>query len=46
MIVAGTDDLTFITLYGVKMFGILAAVLVITGAGLPLYVPDESANLV
>lgn len=37
MIVVGSHYLPFITLYGMKMFGILAAVLVIAGAGLALY---------
>ena len=39
MIVAGSHYLPFITLYGIKMFGILAALLVIAGAGLALYGP-------
>ena len=39
MIVVGAHYLPFITLYGMKMFGILAAVLVVAGAGLGLYVP-------
>ena len=39
MIVVGSHYLPFITLYGMKMFGILAAVLVIAGAGLALYGP-------
>ncbi|MDO9085072.1 MAG: hypothetical protein Q7U53_02590 [Anaerolineaceae bacterium] len=39
MIVVGSHYLPFITLYGMKMFGILAAVLVIAGAGMALYGP-------
>lgn len=39
MIVVGSHYLPFISLYGMKMFGILAAVLVIAGAGLALYGP-------
>ena len=40
MIVVGTHFLPFITLYGMKMFGALAGLLVIIGAGLVLYGPD------
>jgi hypothetical protein len=40
MIVVGTHYLPFITLYGMKMFGILAGLLVVIGAGLALYGPD------
>lgn len=40
MIVVGTHYLPFITLYGMKMFGILAGLLVVLGAGLALYGPD------
>lgn len=40
MIVVGTHYLPFITLYGMKMFGILAVLLVVLGAGLALYGPD------
>jgi len=40
MIVVGTHYLPFITLYGMKMFGILAGLLVSLGAGLALYGPD------
>jgi len=40
MIVVGAHYLPFITLYGLKMFGILAGLLVIIGAGLALYGPD------
>lgn len=40
MIVVGTHYLPFITLYGMKMFGILAGLLVSLGAGLVLYGPD------
>ncbi len=39
MIVVGSHYLPFITLYGMKMFGVLAALLVIAGAGLALYGP-------
>jgi len=40
MIVVGTHYLLFITLYGMKMFGFLAGLLVVIGAGLALYGPD------
>lgn len=40
MIVIGTHYLPFITLYGMKMFGVLAGLLVGIGAGLALYGPD------
>ncbi len=40
MIVVGSHYLPFITLYGMKMFGVLAAILVIAGAGLGLYGPQ------
>lgn len=40
MIVVGTPYLPFITLYGMKMFGVLAALLVILGAGLGFYGPE------
>jgi len=40
MIVVGTHYLPFITLYGMKMYGILAGLLVVIGAGLALYGPD------
>ena len=39
MIVVGAHYLPFITLYGMKMFGILAGLLVIGGLGLALYGP-------
>ena len=39
MIAVGSHYLPFITLYGMRMFGVLAALLVITGAGLALYGP-------
>jgi hypothetical protein len=39
MIVVGSHYLPFITLYGMKMFGVLAVLLVIAGAGLALYGP-------
>lgn len=40
MIAVGTHYLPFITLYGMKMFGILAGLLVAIGASLALYGPD------
>ncbi len=40
MIVVGSHYLPFITLYGMKMFGVLAAILVMAGAGLALYGPS------
>ncbi len=40
MVVVGAHYLPFITLYGMKMFGILAALLVVPGAGLALYGSD------
>lgn len=40
MIVVGTHYLPFITLYGMKLFGGLAALLVMGGVGLGLYGPD------
>ena len=40
MIVVGSHYLPFITLYGMKMFGLLAGLLVLSGAGLALYGPD------
>lgn len=40
MIVVGAHYLPFITLYGMRVFGGLAAVLVIAGAGLALYGPQ------
>ncbi|MBP7961025.1 MAG: hypothetical protein KBG20_00540 [Caldilineaceae bacterium] len=39
-IVVGAHYLPFITLYGMRLFGILAAILVVAGAGLALYGPD------
>ena len=39
MIVVGSHYLPFITLYGMKMFGILGALLILGGAGLALYGP-------
>ena len=39
MIVVGAHYLPFITLYGMKMFGVLAGLLVIGGLGLALYGP-------
>lgn len=40
MIVVGAHYLPFITLYGMKMFGVLAGLLVIGGLGLALYGPN------
>jgi len=40
MIVVGAHYLPFITLYGMKMFGILAALLVLGGAALAFYGPS------
>ncbi|NCC34592.1 MAG: hypothetical protein EOM24_21635 [Chloroflexia bacterium] len=40
MVVVGAHYLPFITLYGMKMFGLLAGLLVVAGAGLALYGPD------
>jgi len=40
MIVVGAHYLPFITLYGMKMFGILAALLVVGGALLAAYGPS------
>jgi hypothetical protein len=39
MIVVGTHYLPFITLYGMKLFGVLAGLLILGGAGLALYGP-------
>lgn len=39
MIVVGSHYLPFITLYGMKMFAILAGLLVVMGAGLAVYGP-------
>jgi hypothetical protein len=39
MIVVGSHYLPFITLYGMKLFGVLAALLVVAGAGLAMYGP-------
>lgn len=39
MIIVGTHYLPFITLYGMKMYGILSALLILGGAGLALYGP-------
>lgn len=39
MIVVGSHYLPFITLYGMKMFGVLGALLILGGAGLALYGP-------
>ncbi|WP_033541234.1 DUF7010 family protein [Planococcus sp. CAU13] len=38
-IVVGTHYLPFITLYGMRMFGVLAVLLIFCGAGLALYGP-------
>lgn len=40
MIVVGSHYLPFITLYGMKMFGVLAALLIISGTMLALYAPS------
>jgi len=40
MIVVGAHYLPFVTLYGMKIFAILAAVLVLAGTGLAFYGPD------
>ncbi len=40
MIVVDAHYLPFITLYGMKVFGILAGLLVVIGAGLALYGPE------
>ncbi len=40
MIVVGAHYLPFITLYGMKLFGILAAVLILSGTGLAIYGPS------
>jgi len=40
MVVVGSHYLPFITLYGMKFFGILAGLLVICGAMLALYGPQ------
>jgi hypothetical protein len=39
MIVVGAHYLPFMTLYGMRMFGVLAVVLMVAGAGLGLYGP-------
>lgn len=39
MIVVGSHYLPFVTLYGMKMFGLLSGLLIISGAGLALYGP-------
>lgn len=39
MIIVGTHYLPFITLYGMRIFGVLSALLVISGVGLALYGP-------
>jgi len=39
MIIVGTHYLPFITLYGMKMFSILAAILIFGGTGIALYGP-------
>jgi hypothetical protein len=40
MIVVGSHYLPFISLYGMKLFGVLAGLLVIAGAGLALFGPE------
>lgn len=39
MIIVGSHYIPFVTLYGMKMFGILAAFLISGGTGLALYGP-------
>ena len=39
MIVVGSHYIPFITLYGMKMFGVLAALLILAGTGLAIYGP-------
>jgi len=39
MIIVGSHYLPFMTLYGMKMFGILAAILVISGITIGMYIP-------
>lgn len=41
LIVVGSHYLPFITLYGMKMFGVLAGLMVLAGAGIGLYGPDQ-----
>jgi hypothetical protein len=41
MIAVGTHYLPFISLYGMRMFGILAGLLILGGAGLALYGPPS-----
>lgn len=40
MIVVGSHYIPFVTLYGMKMFGVLAALLILGGIGLALYGPQ------
>lgn len=40
MIIVGSHYLPFITLYGMKMFGVLSAILILIGTFLALYVPQ------
>jgi len=40
MIIVGSHYLPFITLYGMKMFGVLSVILILTGAFLALYGPS------
>lgn len=40
MIIVGSHYLPFITLYGMKMYGILAGLLILSGAGLGIYGPQ------
>ena len=40
MIVVGAHYLPFVTLYGMKMFAALAAILIFAGTGLALYAPE------
>lgn len=41
MIVVGTHYLPFVTLYGMKIFAALAAILICTGTGLAIYFPGS-----
>jgi len=43
MIVVGAHYLPFITIYGMKFFAILAALLVVAGTGLAFYVPSSGS---
>jgi hypothetical protein len=41
MVVVGSHYLPFVSLYGMKMYGFLAGLLVVLGAGLALYGPES-----